>query len=408
MPTYFYKAVTSSGKKLEGEMEAASQSIAIEKLQNSGHIPISAIEASKVKRNTNRSFKLPRFNNGQLNANHITIMTRELATLLHAGLPLDQALQTLEGVSSNPVVASLVNNIYTRVQGGSSLSDAMEAQGKSFSRLYLNMIRAGEAGGALEVVLQRLSDYLERSAEMRSTIISALIYPLILFFIAIISVIALMVFVVPQFVPLFEDVGQALPLSTQLVFGTAELFQSFWWAFPILAVGGYWLFQRQLEDPEKRWRWDNFLLSIPLYGELISKIEVSRFSRTLGTLLSNGVPLLMGVSIVREVINNRIIAEVMDTVTHNLEQGGRLAEALSKEQRFPQLAIQLIAVGEETGQLENMLLKIADIYDQETNSLIKRMLTLVEPVLILGLGGMIAVIILSILVAILGLNELVV
>ncbi len=408
MPTYFYKAVTQSGETLEGELDAPSHSLAIEKLQRSGHLPISAEEIAVPGKPSIWSIALPEFNNGQSSANHICIMTRELATLLQAGLPLDHALRTLENVTTNPSVNSLVNTIYLRVQGGASLSVAMEEQGNNFSRLYLNMIRAGEAGGALEIVLQRLSDYLERSAEMRSTIISALIYPLILFSIAIISVIVLMIFVVPQFVPLFEDVGQALPFATQMVFGAAEAFKHYWWAAPVIIVGGLWFFQKQISDPDKHYKWDNFLLSIPLYGELIAKIEVSRFSRTLGTLLSNGVPLLTAVSIVKEVINNRVIAEIMDQVTLKLEQGGRLAEALKKAQRFPQLAIQLIQVGEETGNLESMLLKIADIYDQETNSLIKRLLTLVEPILILGLGGMIAVIIISILVAILGLNELVV
>jgi len=408
MPTFFYKAVTSSGETLEGEMEAASQAMVIEKLQNSGHIPISAEEASSSKNKTNYSFNLPKWGKGQINSNHISIMTRELATLLHAGLPLDQALQTLENVSTNPTVVALVNNIYSRVQGGASLSAAMEAQGDCFSRLYLNMIKAGEAGGALEVVLQKLSDYLERSSEMRSTVISALIYPIILFVIAIISVIALMIFVVPQFVPLFEDVGEALPLPTQIVFGIADLFQHYWWLVPVVMISFLWFFQNQLKDPVKHLKWDSFLLTIPLYGDLIAKIEVSRFSRTLGTLLSNGVPLLTGVSIVKEVISNHAIAKIMENVTHILEQGGRLADALDKAQLFPQLAVQLIHVGEETGQLENMLLKIADIYDQETNSAIKRLLTLIEPVLILSLGGMIAVIILSILMAILGLNELVV
>ncbi|MBL1140419.1 MAG: type II secretion system F family protein [Proteobacteria bacterium] len=408
MPNYFYKVVTNNGETLEGEIEAPSQSTAIEKLQNSGYIPISAEEASASRKTSNFSFSFTLPGKGKINSNHISIMTRELATLLHAGLPLDQALQTLERVSTDSSVKTLVNNIYTQVQGGASLSVAMEAQQEGFSRLYLNMIRAGEAGGALEIVLQKLSDYLERSSEMRSTIISALIYPSILLVIAILSVIALMIFVVPQFVPLFEDVGQALPLSTQIVFGMAEIFQQYWWLFPILVVSLLWFFQNSLKDPVKHFQWDNFLLSLPLFGDLIAKIEVSRFSRTLGTLLNNGVPLLTGVSIVKEVISNRAISDVMETVITSLEQGGRLAEALNKAQQFPQLAVQLIQVGEETGQLDIMLLKIADIYDQESNAAIKRLLTLIEPVLILGLGGMIAIIIISILVAILGLNELVI
>ncbi len=407
MPLFHYKAYSHSGEKLEGQIEAPTQASAIEKLQSSGHLPVSAEPVgSRSRQKTRLTFTLPNWLNTQGEA--ITSMTRELATLLRAGLPLDQALHTLEKVSTNQSVKKLVNDIYSRVQGGATLSSAMESQGENFSRLYLNMIRAGEAGGALETVLQRLSDYLERGAEMRSTIISALIYPAILFVIAILSVIVLMIFVVPQFVPLFEDVGETIPFTTQMVFGTAELFRQFWWLCPILIVGAVWLFQNQLKDPEKRFRWHQFLLRTPMISELIIKIEVSRFSRTLGTLLSNGVPLLTGVSIVSEVINNLAIASIIRDLTGNIEQGGRLADALTKASYFPSLAVQLIHVGEETGELESMLLKIADIYDQETNSSIKRILTLIEPVLILGLGGVIAVIIISILVAILGLNELVV
>lgn len=409
MPNYFYRAVTHNGETLEGEIEASSQSTAIEKLQHSGYIPISAEEVSAVQKKSNYSFNLPSWGKNKINAAHVSIMTRELATLLHAGLPLDQALQTLENVSLNPLIKSLVNKIYTKVQGGASLSEAMEAsQTEGFSRLYLNMIRAGEAGGALEFVLQKIADYLERSLEMRSTVISALIYPAILFCIAIISLIVLMIFVVPQFVPLFEDVGQALPFSTQLVFGAADLFQHYWWILPVVIVGSLWIFQYQIKDSNKHLKWDELQLSLPLYGDLITKIEISRFSRTLGTLLSNGVPLLNSMSIVREVIHNRAVAKSMESVASSLERGGRIAEALNKDSRFPKLAVHLIQVGEETGQLEVMLLKIADIYDKETNVAIKRMLTLIEPILILGLGIMIAVIIISILVAMLGLNELVV
>lgn len=408
MPIYFYKAVTQSGDAMEGEMEAASKSIVIEKLQGSGHIPISAEEISGSQNRSTFDFSKSFYKQGKVNANHISVMTRELATLLQAGLPLDKALQTLAEVATTPEVKSLVNNIYAEVQGGASLSDAMESQGTGFNRLYLNMVRAGEAGGALEVVLQRLSDYLERSAEMRSTIISALIYPLILVVIAITSVIALMIFVVPQFVPLFDDAGQTLPLITQLVFNAAELFQTYWWLCPVFIVAGLWGFNTLMKNPTKKHQWDMFIVSLPLYGELITQIEIARFCRTLGTLLNNGVPLLAGVSIVKEVISNLAFVDIMDSVIRKLEQGGHFTDALAKEGRFPKLATQLIRVGEESGQLDTMFLKIADIYDQETKTVIKRLLTLIEPVLILGLGGMIAIIIISILIAILSLNELVV
>ena len=407
MPVFRYKAVSHGGEMLQGEIEAPSQAAAIEKLQGAGHLPISAEEGGGAAIRSQRPvFRWPR--PGAARHDAIRAMTRELATLLKAGLPLDQALKTLADVSASPAVKKLVRDIYARVQGGAALSRAMEAQGESFSRLYLHLIRAGEAGGALETVLQRLADYLERSAALRANIVSALIYPVILLCIALLSVSALLVFVVPQFVPLFEDTGAALPLATRLVFGAAEGLRRFWWALPLaLAVGG-WLLQNRLKVPASRLRWHSFLLRLPLSGGLIARLEVARFARTLGTLLGNGVPLLTGVALVREVINNQAIAAVMTRAIERLEQGGRLAEALVREPHFPALAVQLIRVGEESGQLEAMLLKIADIYDTEVNTTIKRLLTLVEPVLILGLGGLIAVIIISILVAILGLNELVV
>ena len=402
-----YKAVSHGGEMLQGEIEAPSQAAAIEKLQGAGHLPISAEAGGGAAiRGQRPGFRWPR--PGAARHDAIRALTRELATLLQAGLPLDQALSTLAEVSASPAVKKLVRDIYARVQGGAALSQAMEAQGESFSRLYLNLIRAGEAGGALETVLQRLADYLERSAALRANIVSALIYPVILLCIALFSVSALLIFVVPQFVPLFEDTGAALPLATRLVFGAAEGLQRFWWALPLaLAIGG-WLLQNRLKAPAGRLRWHSFLLRLPLSGGLITRLEVARFARTLGTLLGNGVPLLTGVALVREVITNQAIAAVMGRVTARLEQGGRLAEALVREPHFPALAVQLIRVGEESGQLEAMLLKIADIYDTEVNTTIKRLLALVEPVLILGLGGLIAVIIISILVAILGLNELVV
>lgn len=407
MPVFHYKAVSHGGEVLQGEIEAPSRAVAIEKLQGAGHLPISAepMSAGSIKAK-GPVLRWPR--PGAARRDAIRAMTRELATLLKAGLPLDQALKTLADVSASPAVKKLLRDIYARVQGGAALSQAMEAQGESFSRLYLNLIRAGEAGGALETVLQRLSDYLEQSAALRSGIVSALIYPVILLLIALFSVIALLIFVVPQFVPLFEDTGAALPLATRLVFGAAEWFQGFWWLFPAGIAGAWWLFQNRLKAPARQLRWHSFLLRLPLCGGLVARLEVARFARTLGTLLGNGVPLLTGVAIVREVIGNRAIAAIMTRVIERLEQGGRLAEALVREPHFPALAVQLIRVGEESGQLESMLLKIADIYDLEVNTTIKRMLTLIEPILILGLGGLIAVIIISILVAILGLNELVV
>lgn len=336
------------------------------------------------------------------------MFTRELATLLQAGLPLDGALQTLARLSASPALKDLVMAIHNRVREGLSLADAMNQQGGVFNRLYLNMIRAGEAGGAMQQIIDRIADYLERMAELRNAILTALIYPCILLAVALLSLFILLGVVVPKFVPLFADAGQTLPLLSRMVFGAAALFQSWWWALLCGAILAIWQLDRQLADPERRLRFDAWLLGLPLIGTLLRQLDTARLSRTLGTLLDNGVPVLTAITLAREVIVNRALAGVMDKVSASLEQGRRLAQPLKESGLYPALAVQLIEVGEESGELDAMLFKVAEIYDREVQSHIKRLLTLLEPALILGLGGLIAVIIIAILVAMLGLNDLVI
>ena len=407
MPIYIYKALAANGETLTGEIEAPSKNVAIGRLQRAGHIPLSAVEKKGNRKSSFLVFKKI-FDRDKVNAKDITLFTRELSTLLQAGLALDHALTTLEEISPHPVLKKMLTNINQRVKSGESLSTAMEAQGQTFSKLYLNTIRAGETGGAMHAVLERLADYLERTAELRNEVLSALLYPAILFMVAMLSIFILLSFVVPQFVPLFEDVGQALPLLTQFVFASAELIQGYWWVILTTVIFSIWLVDKKLQNPVTRMRWDDWCLGVPLYGELITKLDVARFTRTLGTLLMNGVPLLTAIDIVKEVVNNRVLARTINEAAKALEQGRGLAKHLAQSDRFPQLAVQLIHVGEETGQLESMLLKTADIYEDESKITIKRLLTLLEPVLILGLGAIIAIIIISILMAILGLNELVI
>jgi general secretion pathway protein F len=407
MPIYLYKALTASGETLIGEIDAPSKSIAIDRLQHAGHIPLSAVEKKGKGKSSFLDLKKI-IDRDKVSAKDITLVTRELSTLLQAGLALDHALTTLEEISPHPALKKMLANINQQVKGGEPLSTAMEAQGQTFSKLYLNTIRAGEAGGSMHVVLERLADYLERTDELRNEVLSALLYPAILFMVAILSIFILLSFVVPQFVPLFEDVGQALPLLTQIVFTSAEFIQSYWWVILAAVIFFIWIADKKLQNPVTRMRWDDWCLDVPLYGELITKLDVARFSRTLGTLLINGVPLLISIGIVKDVVSNRVLARTINEAAKGLEQGRGLAKHLAQSDRFPQLAIQLIHVGEETGQLESMLLKTADIYDDESKTTIKRLLTLLEPVLILGLGAIIAIIIISILMAILGLNELVI
>jgi general secretion pathway protein F len=407
MPIFHYKAVATDGQSLQGEIEALSKADAISRLQDAGHLPISAEEVSS-KRQFSFSFVRNLFDREKVSQHDVVILTRELATLTEAGLPLDHALKTLAGLDMSAPVQDLLQSILKKIEGGASLSDAMTDHGDVFSRLYLNMIRAGEASGAMDVVIERLANYMERMSDLRSSVITALIYPIILLVVSLLSLLVLMTFVVPQFVPLFEDVGQALPLLTQIVFSISEVFRQFWWLGLVLFTLTVWLGDKQLKEADKRLAFDGWCLRLPIIGELLKQMEMARFARTLGTTMANGVPLLTGIRLVREVIGNRVIAKVMDSVTASLEQGQTMTLPLKESKVCPALATQLIEVGEESGQLEAMLIKIADIYDREVQTSIKRMLTFFEPVLILGLGGLIAVIITSILLAILGLNDLVI
>ncbi len=405
MPVFRFEAVDAAGEVRAEEVMAASQDEVILQLRDQGLLPLSVEEASGS--GLSRMLNTPLFGGRQrVSQQHIGQITQQLAKLLKAGLPLDRALTVLISVNNEPKVQKLLTRIQEAVRGGSGLADALEAQSGVFTRLYLNMIRAGEAGGSLEVVLERLAEFMERSKALKDTVTSALIYPLILLVVAGISVVILLTYVVPQFQTLFDDAGEALPLATQVVIGLGEGMRRYWWLGVLLIAGAVLFFRQQFSQIETRQRWDRLALRTPLVGDLIAKVEMARLSRTLGTLLRNGVPLLSALGIVREIIANQVLSQSLGAVAENLKAGQGLAEPLLKQQVFPPLAIHMIRVGEETGQLDTMLLQVADTYDGEVQTTVKRLLSLLEPVLILGLGMIIAGIIMSILVAIISINDL--
>lgn len=405
MPVYRYEAVNAAGEVLKEETAAASQDAVIQKLRDQGLLPLAVEEADAGL--LGRALNLPLLGaRNRVPQREIGMLTQQLAKLLRAGLPLDRALTILISVNDEARMQALLSRIQERVRGGASLADALEDQPGVFSRLYLNMIRAGEAGGSLEVVLERLAEFMARSKALKDTVTSALIYPLILLTVAGLSVVILLTYVVPQFQSLFEDAGRALPLSTQVVIVVGEALRSYWWVGVALIVLLIGFFQRQLSRPETRYRWDRLFLRLPLIGDLIAKVEMARLARTLGTLLRNGVPLLTALSIVKEILTNRVLAEAVSEVAENLKAGQSLAEPLMEQGAFPAMAVHMIRVGEETGQLDDMLIQVADTYDDEVQTAVKRMLALMEPVLILGLGIVIAGIIMSILVAIISVNDL--
>ena len=404
MSLFSYKAVTTEGKAREGSMDGLSQTAVVERLQSMGLIPIRVEESAASANVQTNGGGL--FAKNRISQDDVAVFTQEIATLLKAGLPLDRCLEILISLSASEPVRQLMSQLREDVRGGASLSTAMDARKGVFTRFYLNMIRAGEAGGALDVVLQRLTEFMERSKDLRDTVKSALIYPAILVGVSVLSVAILLVWVVPQFSQMFEESGKALPLPTQVVIAAGDAVRNYWWAMVLVVVGGFAWFGKQMREPASRLRWDRRLLDLPLVGDLIGKLEVARFSRTLGTLIGNGVTLLAALSIVKETLSNTVMSQGLTEVAAQLKEGKGLGKPLLETGLFPKLAVHLVMVGEETGKLQEMLIRVADIYDREVQTAVKRLLALMEPVLILGLGLVIGGIIMSILVAILSVNDL--
>ena len=403
MAQYRYKATTPAGETSEGEIEARDESAVVERLQALGLIPIRvSLAESSSARDTRRLFARRRIGPEQVGA-----LTRELATLLRSGLPLDRGLEILIDLSPAPPVRDLLTRIRDDVRGGAALSKALEAHPEVFSRFFVGMIRAGEAGGSLGTVLTRIAEFMERSRELKDTVTSALIYPTILVLASVTSVMLLLIFVVPQFSQMFEQSGKELPLATEIVIAAGNLLRKYWWLLPVSAMATWRFFTWQMSHPESKAAWDGRFLRWPLIGDLVTKVEVARFSRTLGTLVTNGIPLLSALAIVKDTVGNAVIAQGLDTAREHLKAGQGLSQPLMDQGVFPPLAVHMVGVGEETGKLDEMLTRSADVYDREVALAVKRMLSLLEPVLILGLGLLIGGIIISILLAILKVNSLV-
>ncbi|MDD5577922.1 MAG: type II secretion system F family protein [Methylobacter sp.] len=410
MPLYTYKVVNSLGETEEGMREAVDEKLLLTALQSEGYIPIRIAPASA------KAFLGLRLGGkkSKLSQKDLALFTGELAVLLESGLPLDKSLLVLMDLTEdNEALTKLISRVLEKVKGGSSLADALERRKSStrkrggiFTKFYLNMIRAGEAGGSLGEVLTRLSEYLERSQELKDTVSTALIYPAILLIMSLASLFVMLTFVVPQFTEMFESAGKALPISTQIVVGLAEWLQSYWWALAggIVSVSAYMNFQ--LSDPVKKKVWDGRFLKLPLFGNILLNKETANISRTLGTLLGNGVSILVALVIVRETVDNQVLAAAIQDTEEQLKQGKHMSDALLEKGIFPKMAMQMIKMGEETGRLEEMLLRVATIYDKQLRVSIQRMLAFLEPVLIISLGLMIAGIIVSILLAILSVNDL--
>ena len=407
MPVYSYKATDSSGKIFDGSLEAEEEKGAVSELYRMGLIPI-RITRQKGKAKTLNA-DVSRFFGSVfkgVSSKDVMIFTQDLATLLEAGLPVDRALSILIDGAEKEQVREVVGAILKTVKGGGYLSDGLSRHPKLFSILYVNTVRAGEAGGVLEAVLVRLGEFLENSEDLIDYLKSALVYPLFLVFVGGLSIIVLLTFVIPKFAIIFSDMGQALPLSTRFLLGLSDMLRSYWWLLLGGMGGGYFLIRRYLRSPAGRLRFDEKKLSFPVTRDLVRKVEVARFARTLGTLTKSGVPILQALRLVKDVINNRVIARSMDTVYNRVKEGDRLSKPLSDSGIFPSLAIQMITVGEETGRLDAMLLKVAENYDKAVKNTVKRLISFLEPAMILVMGLVVGFIVISMLMAIFSVNEM--
>lgn len=407
MPRFTYKAVSPDGEVIEGETDAASRQAVVDRLHADGHVPIRAeLSRTAAAVATGPSGLAGLFQPRRVRREDLVLITRELATLLQAGLPLDRGMSVMLDLAPVGPVRVLVEEIREKVRGGATLADALAEYPAVFPNFYVGMVRAGEAGGTLDGVLVRLAETLERAQALRENVQAALRYPALVVVMAVISLAVLMTAVIPEFRPLFEDAGAAMPVSTQIVIAISDFLAAYWWLVALLFLAAALGFRQHNRTEEGRLRWDAWRIQAPIFGDLMTKIEVARFSRTLGTLLSNGVSVLNAMSMTIDTLDNKAFARAAAQAQGRLAKGEGLADPLSETGVFPGLALQLVRVGEETGRLDDMLVRIAEIYDEEVKRAIQKMLSLLVPLVTLALGVLIAGIIGSMISAIMSSYDL--
>jgi general secretion pathway protein F len=404
MPRYKYKAVSAAGEILEGEIDAADRQAVIDGLHRQGNTPIRADEVTGG--SSRRLAPIDLFRKGRLSPEAVALTTRQLATLLHAGLPIDRALSVLAEIAKEQNLRAFLEDVLKSVRGGSALADALDPHKGSLPAYYIGLVRAGEAGGALDSVLSRLTDSLERAQSLRETIRSAMYYPAFVLVMSVLTLVVLFTLVIPEFRPVFEDSASGMPSSMAVVIALSDGLRDYWWAIVLVMIAVVLGVQQHNSTLHGRRRRDRLILELPLVGDLVTKVEVARFARTLGTLLANGVMVLNALSITAETISNRELADAIRGLSDRLKRGEGLALPLMETGLFPRLAVQLVRVGEESGQLELMLLRTAEIYDEEVKRTLQRLLALLVPVMTICIGVLVASIIAIMLTAILSTYEL--
>ena len=390
MPVFTYKAMDASGRDVNGTIEAASEKLASTRLREMQLRPYQITEKKEA-----GGFSVMAFIRGGIKEHEISLFTRQMATLLDAGLPLLRALTILQDQAENPKLREMMGALSTDIQGGSSFSEALSKHKKTFTPLYVNMVKAGEIGGVLEKVLNRLAEFAEKEQELRTKIKGAMTYPVVMAVVATSVVTFLMVKIIPTFAGMFTSMGVALPLPTRIVITISDFLVDYWWMCIIAGVGFVFAIKWIDQPGRGRLQMDKLRLKIPVFGDLMLKVAISRFTRTLGTLVASGVPILQSIKIVKDTIGNEVLANVMDDVTASISQGETISKPLHKSKVFPLMVTHMIAVGEETGALDNMLTRVADNYDLIVDETVNALSSLIEPLMVVAMGGAIGIIVMA-------------
>ena len=406
MAVFVYRAADQRGQTIDGVMEAPDARAVIERLQRDAYFPIE-VASQEQGRGLAGLASWPTLGQGRVKGRDLVAFTQQMAMLLEAGLPLDRALGIQEELAPSARMRTITGDVLRGVRGGASLGDALaKHHPRPFSRLYINMVRAGEKGGVLEVTLKRLAEFLEEAQAFRDALLSALIYPTLLTIVGCGAVVFLMTFVIPRFADIFRDLGQAIPLPTQILLSVSTWLQHFWWVLGLGILAAALAGRVVLSTAAGRLQADRLLLRLPVLGEVALKTEVARFTRILGTLLQSGVSMIGALTVVRDMMSNQVLATAVGSLVEGVKRGAGLAGPMSESKAFPPLAIHMVRVGEETGHLDDMLLKAAAAFETDTRTLVKRLISLAEPCIILVMGLLVGFIVVAMLLAIFSITDI--
>jgi type IV pilus assembly protein PilC len=406
MPIFVYEALDSQGQEVRGEIEAVSSEEAIVKIRNKSYFPTNVKEKSaKRARTVGGAKKKKSFAIGKVKAKHLCTFTRQLSTLQDAGLPIVRSLKILEEQQKPGVLKNQLTDVAEDVEGGSTLSEALSKHPKTFDKLYVNMVRAGEAGGVLDSILERLAAFMEKSQRLKKQVISALIYPAAVITVAGAILAAIMVFIIPKFKDMFEDMRMELPALTIMLVNFSNWLKNYWYLIPVIPFGIYVIMKIIAANKTGRYILDKVKLKLPLFGLIISKSIISRFARTLGTLIASGVPILEALSIVKDATGNAVFETAIGRVHDSIREGENIVGPLAASKVVDGMVLNMVDVGEETGELDKMLLKIADTYDEDVDALVGGLMSLIEPLLIVFLGGAVGFIVVALFLPLVSLMQ---